>query len=44
MMPRLKLALGVAAALAFLALPWFADNYILRVATMMLMYSALAPI
>ena len=32
----------IVAAAAFLVLPAFADNYVLRVATTMLMYSALA--
>ena len=33
---------AVAAATAFAVLPWIADNYILRVTTLMLMYCALA--
>ena len=37
-----RIALGIAAAAAFLTLPWFANNYILRVTTFMLMYSTLA--
>src|SRR5262245_38620668 len=37
-----RLLLAIAAALALLALPAVADNYVLRVATTMLMYSGLA--
>jgi branched-chain amino acid transport system permease protein len=38
----MRIALAIAAALALTALPAIADNYVLRVATTMLMYSALA--
>ncbi len=35
-------AIGLAALVALAALPWMADNYVVRVATTMLMYCALA--
>ena len=42
MKPRAKIAIGIVAAAVFILLPWTADNYILRLTTFMLMYSALA--
>ena len=42
MKPAANLAVAIAAATAFVVLPWVADNYILRVTTFMLMYSTLA--
>jgi branched-chain amino acid transport system permease protein len=41
-MTRLQLALVTVAALAILALPLFGGNYLLRLATIMLMYATLA--
>jgi branched-chain amino acid transport system permease protein len=40
--PGAKIAIGVFVAAVFIVLPWTADNYILRLTTFMLMYSALA--
>ena len=42
MKPRAKIAIGIVAAAVFILLPWTADNYVLRLTTFMLMYSALA--
>jgi branched-chain amino acid transport system permease protein len=39
---RGRIAVGVFMLAVFLALPWVANNYIVRIATTMLMYSALA--
>ena len=39
---RVRIAVAVAMLLVFLALPWLANNYIVRITTTMLMYSALA--
>ena len=39
---RVRVAVGGFMLLAFLLLPWFAGNYIVRITTTMLMYSALA--
>jgi branched-chain amino acid transport system permease protein len=40
--PGVKIAIGIVAAAVFVVLPWVADNYILRLTTFMLMYSAMA--
>jgi branched-chain amino acid transport system permease protein len=40
--PGVKIAIGIIAAAVFVVLPWVADNYILRLTTFMLMYSAMA--